>query len=196
MSDVHEGPSSSSNSVSLHRVRFVDWTPSSITALAFLPTSGSKSLRSVLAVGHDNGNIDLCTWIQDDSVTGEISSAKGWVTDTTLVGSSSSKIDQLAFVLSPTPPHPTPRLFSTAGGSIITEHFLHMETFNRRTFYCKGHTTQQARRHLSRSGSSTGRCQVGTLNTGNLATRLSALGSSLIGLRLCKALCPSTRMSI
>lgn len=124
MSDVHEGPSSSSNSVSLHRVRFVDWTPSSITALAFLPTSGSKSLRSVLAVGHDNGNIDLCTWIQDDSVTGEISSAKGWVTDTTLVGSSSSKIDQLAFVLSPTLPHPTPRLFSTAGGSIITEHFL------------------------------------------------------------------------
>lgn len=57
----------------LHRVRFVDWSPSSITALAFSPTAPAAggaahqahAPRCVLAIGRENGNIDLCTWCED-----------------------------------------------------------------------------------------------------------------------------------
>ncbi|MCO5598800.1 hypothetical protein L7F22_052899 [Adiantum nelumboides] len=140
MTDTVAGPSkSTTSSVPLHRVRFVDWAPSSVSALAFLPLtkqvqSSSSSARSILAVGRENGNIDLCVWVEDDGIdTSTIdesdlnpstSVAKGWVVDTTLVGSNPSKVDSLVFVLSPTIPYPTPRLFSSSGGAIVTEHYL------------------------------------------------------------------------
>ncbi|PWN35911.1 WD40 repeat-like protein [Meira miltonrushii] len=141
MTDTVAGPSKSAPSVPLHRVRFVDWAPSSVSALAFLPLtkqvqSASSTARSILAVGRENGNIDLCVWVEDDGIdasklddsqsnsSSSASVAKGWVVDTTLVGSNPSKVDSLVFVLSPTVPYNTPRLFSSSGGAIVTEHYL------------------------------------------------------------------------
>ncbi len=66
--------SQTQTAVSVHRCRFVDYTPSPITALAFppLPLPSPKGKDSaaaaqfprfpVLAVGHASGNIDLCHW--------------------------------------------------------------------------------------------------------------------------------------
>lgn len=64
-----------STTLAVHRCRFVDYAPSAITALAFPPlplpsvkrkrrkTSGKQPLRyGTLAVGHANGNVDLCEW--------------------------------------------------------------------------------------------------------------------------------------
>lgn len=59
--------------VAVHRCRFVDYNPSVITALAFPPSSlpstkgknaavDHPSRVGTLAVGHANGNIDLCEW--------------------------------------------------------------------------------------------------------------------------------------
>lgn len=138
MTDTVAGPSKSVPSVPLHRVRFVDWAPSSVSALAFLPLtkqvqSASSAARSILAVGRENGNIDLCVWVEDDGIDASklndshhasASVAKGWVVDTTLVGTNPSKVDSLVFVLSPTVPYATPRLFSSSGGAIVTEHYL------------------------------------------------------------------------
>ncbi len=70
-------------SAALHRVRFVDWSPSGITAMEFAPASSASSLggaqagveagvddeqqqqRSLLAVGREDGTIELCVWTQD-----------------------------------------------------------------------------------------------------------------------------------
>ena len=63
--------------LSVHRCRFVDYAPSAITALAFPPlplpsatgikkktTAGKQSFKfGLLAIGHANGNIDLCEWM-------------------------------------------------------------------------------------------------------------------------------------
>lgn len=128
MSSAARGPA-----VPLHRVRFVDWTPSSITALAFSPEPPradgaghvSASARSMLAIGRENGNIDLCTWCEayTDSSRGEL--AKGWVVERTLLGDVNYKIEALAFSIGTAPGRPAVlRLFSTSGGSIVTEHFL------------------------------------------------------------------------
>lgn len=68
--------------LSVHRCRFVDFLPSAITALAFPPwplpkDKGKKPASSAkfgtLAIGHANGNIDLCEW------TGDTQSAQAWV---------------------------------------------------------------------------------------------------------------------
>lgn len=60
--------------IAVHRCRFVDYSPSAITALAFppspLPSSKGENASPVnrpsqfgtLAVGHANGSIDLCEW--------------------------------------------------------------------------------------------------------------------------------------
>lgn len=60
--------------LSVHRCRFVDFTPSAVTALAFppLPLPSAKGKKSAvvrkalkfgtLAVGRANGNIELCEW--------------------------------------------------------------------------------------------------------------------------------------
>lgn len=119
--------------VPLHRVRFVDWTPSSITALAFSPVPPradgaahvSASARSLLAIGRENGNIDLCTWCEGvaDGAHGEL--AKGWIVERTLLGDVNYKIEALVFALGAAPGRPDVlRLFSTSGGTIVTEHFL------------------------------------------------------------------------
>ncbi|WFD36027.1 U3 small nucleolar RNA-associated protein [Malassezia cuniculi] len=128
MSSAAPGPA-----VPLHRVRFVDWTPSSITALAFSPVPPradgaghvSAASRSMLAIGRENGNIDLCTWCEAyaEGSRGEL--AKGWVVERTLLGDVNYKIEALAFSIGSAPGHSQVlRLFSTSGGSIITEHFL------------------------------------------------------------------------
>ncbi|UZJ55037.1 hypothetical protein CBS101457_004357 [Exobasidium rhododendri] len=135
--DVDEEPSASvrqQTSMTLHRVRFVDWSPSAVTSIAFLPlASSSSSSRSLMAVGRENGNIDLSVWVQDEDLpsssrkqqTSTSVLPKGWLVDTTLVGAIPSKIDTLAFVLSSNDSsQPHPRLFSTSGGAIVTEHFL------------------------------------------------------------------------
>lgn len=64
----------------MHRVRFVDWNPSSITAIALTPSTydphthytyspslhhSGGSGREVLAVGRQNGNIEIYVWLGD-----------------------------------------------------------------------------------------------------------------------------------
>lgn len=122
--------------LALHRVRFVDWTPSSITALAFSPqppaTDGgahvSASARSALAIGRENGNIDLCTWCEEPAHDEGSSTGvpKGWVVEATLLGDVHYKIEALAFVRAADADGAPGalRLFSTSGGSIVTEHYL------------------------------------------------------------------------
>ena len=69
--------------VAVHRCRFVDFDPSAISALAFPPlplpkrTAAPQPLTfGPLAVGHTNGNIDLCQW----TGSGERSSSpQAWV---------------------------------------------------------------------------------------------------------------------
>jgi len=75
--------------LSVHRCRFVDYAPSAITALAYPPlplpsvkgkkktTAGKQPLRfGLLAVGHANGNIDICEWMGADR---EIQCSQAWV---------------------------------------------------------------------------------------------------------------------
>lgn len=62
------------STLSVHRCRFVDFTPSAVAALAFPPlplpsVKGKKSAAvrkalkfGTLAVGRANGNIELCEW--------------------------------------------------------------------------------------------------------------------------------------
>ncbi|KAF8898365.1 quinon protein alcohol dehydrogenase-like superfamily [Infundibulicybe gibba] len=124
--------------LAVHRCRFVDYAPSAITALAFprlaLPSLkdkkkplGKKSLRpGTLAIGHANGNIDLCEWSGSEH---EYQSSQAWVSQKTLSGPYPSKVDSLAFVIR----HPDDfgpddvptcsdlRLFSSGGGSELLE---------------------------------------------------------------------------
>ena len=65
--------------LALHRCRFVDASPSPITALAFPPSPlppltpkpprkhNERDLFGTLVVGHANGNIDLLEWTGDPS---------------------------------------------------------------------------------------------------------------------------------
>ena len=60
-------PMAEKQTVRLHRCRFIDWSPSPITALAFPPAvlSPRKFLPNVipvLAVGRANGNIEIWKW--------------------------------------------------------------------------------------------------------------------------------------
>ncbi|KAJ7071242.1 WD40-repeat-containing domain protein [Mycena amicta] len=121
-----------SEALAVHRCRFVNFTPSAITAIAFPPlplpkkpsSLGKQPLRyGTLAVGHANGNIDLCEW------TGGVQSPQAWTIRTTLSGPYPSKVDSLVFAIR----HPdiadsdaTPlcsdlRLFSSGGGSELLE---------------------------------------------------------------------------
>lgn len=64
----------------LHRIRFLDYMPSSILAIAltpqtydpavhhpYLPSLHSGNGREILAVGRQNGEIEIYTWIGGDS---------------------------------------------------------------------------------------------------------------------------------
>ncbi|KAG8801481.1 U3 small nucleolar RNA-associated protein, partial [Serendipita sp. 399] len=54
--------------IKLHRCRFVDWSPSSVTALAFPPAllppqKFIDDALPILAVGRANGNIEMRKWV-------------------------------------------------------------------------------------------------------------------------------------
>ena len=141
LDDNTEGPPDQAHaSLALHRLRFIDWSPSTITSLAVSSVnpavsavSPSKS-RGVLAIGRQNGDIELCVWLETKPAhKAELHErsyhtlAKGWVVHTVLPGQLNSKVEQLCFV---NPPcyddnglHRL-RLFSISGGAIVTEHFL------------------------------------------------------------------------
>ncbi|KAJ6509309.1 WD40-repeat-containing domain protein [Mycena vitilis] len=129
---------SEATTLALHRCRFVDFNPSPITALAFPPlplpfpnkkpsSFGKQPLRfGTLAVGHANGNIDLCEWT---GAEGDLQSSQAWAIRTTLAGPYPSKVDSIAFAVR----HPDDlsaegvpscselRLFSSGGGSELLE---------------------------------------------------------------------------
>jgi len=78
-----------STTLSVHRCRFVDYAPSAITALAYPPlplpsvkgkkktTAGKQPLKfGLLAVGHANGNIDICEWMGAER---EAQCSQAWV---------------------------------------------------------------------------------------------------------------------
>lgn len=53
--------------VTVHRTRFIEWTPTAITCLAFPPippqlSATKKNWFGTLAVGRSNGNIELYEW--------------------------------------------------------------------------------------------------------------------------------------
>jgi U3 small nucleolar RNA-associated protein 4 len=75
-----------SGPIAVHRCRFVDYSPSPITALAFPPLPlpslkgkkrerDSKDKFGTLGVGHANGNIDLLEWTGEE---GEIQASQAW----------------------------------------------------------------------------------------------------------------------
>ncbi|KAJ7932627.1 WD40-repeat-containing domain protein [Mycena leptocephala] len=129
---------SEATTLALHRCRFVDFNPSPITALAFPPlplpspnkkpsSSGKHPLRfGTLAVGHANGNIDLCEWT---GAEGDLQSSQAWAIRTTLAGPYPSKVDSIAFAIrfpddlttDTVPSCSELRLFSSGGGSELLE---------------------------------------------------------------------------
>lgn len=74
--------------LSVHRCRFVDFTPAGVTALAFpplsLPSPKGKKAAAVrhamkfanLAVGRANGNIEICEWTGSEH---ELQAPQAWV---------------------------------------------------------------------------------------------------------------------
>ncbi|KAI6134122.1 WD40 repeat-like protein [Pisolithus thermaeus] len=127
--------------IALHRCRFVDYSPSPITALAFpplpLPTLRAKKAGKererdrvqeygTLVVGHANGNIDLLEWTGEDD---ELQARQAWQLRKTLPGPNPSKVDTLALAIrfpdifpsSKVPSLSDLRLFSCGGGSELLE---------------------------------------------------------------------------
>ncbi|OBZ79661.1 U3 small nucleolar RNA-associated protein 4 [Grifola frondosa] len=122
--------------VSVHRCRFVDFTPSAITALCFPPlplpsVKGKKKVASkktikfgTLAVGRANGNIELCEWTGSNAKT---QAWQAWVVKKTLSGPCPSKVESLAFTIrfpdseDEVPSWSNLRLFSAGGGSELAE---------------------------------------------------------------------------
>jgi U3 small nucleolar RNA-associated protein 4 len=79
-------------STTVHRCRFVDFTPSAITALAFPPPllpptsakaaakakviAGSSKLHfDMLAIGRANGNIEIAEWTPQE---GDVQAPQAW----------------------------------------------------------------------------------------------------------------------
>ncbi|KAI0307576.1 WD40 repeat-like protein [Multifurca ochricompacta] len=125
--------------LSVHRCRFVDFTPSAVTALAFpplpLPTIKGKNRVTAgnyipkfgpLIVGHANGNIEVYEWTGSSEA---VEAPQAWVVRKTLSGVNPSKVDSLALALKrphdfqedDVPSITDLRLFSTGGGSELTE---------------------------------------------------------------------------
>ncbi|KAH9853178.1 WD40 repeat-like protein [Lenzites betulinus] len=128
----------SSSTLAVHRCRFVDFTPSAVTALCFPPlplpsVKGKKAANNQafpgfgpLVIGRANGNIELCEW----TGSGPRSQApQAWVVRKTLVGPYPSKVESLALTFrSPRkaaqediPSWSNLRLFSSGGGSELVE---------------------------------------------------------------------------
>ncbi|KAL9934568.1 hypothetical protein V8E36_006343 [Tilletia maclaganii] len=119
--------------LTLHRVRFLDWQPSPITAIAFAPLPQHvqhSSLRPVLAIARQNGNIELCQWSGDSSApsaaAGSSSSPapRPWLVDSVIVNPYPTNVQSLCFVLGSVSGQQTLRLFSISGGAVVTEHAL------------------------------------------------------------------------
>ncbi|KIK71282.1 hypothetical protein GYMLUDRAFT_90263 [Collybiopsis luxurians FD-317 M1] len=139
--------------VAVHRCRFIDFDPSAITCLAFppLPLPSVRRQKTfshvefgVLAVGHANGNIDLCEW---SSLKNETQSPQAWVIRKTLVGLYPSKVDSLVFIIrephtlrqDQVPSLSDLRLFSSGGGSELLEWDMESSCI-RRTINSQGGT--------------------------------------------------------
>ncbi|KAF8273758.1 WD40-repeat-containing domain protein [Lactarius quietus] len=153
--------------LTVHRCRFVDFSPSSVTALAFPPlpllstkgkqkatTEGRASMFGPLIVGRANGNIEIFEW------TGSAAAAEApqaWVLRKTLSGLIPSKVDSLALTLR----HPTDlrgddipsisdlRLFSTGGGSELVEWDIVHATIRRSISSQGGSIWSIAANHIS-----------------------------------------------
>ncbi|EMG50417.1 hypothetical protein G210_4539 [Candida maltosa Xu316] len=96
----------------IHRCRFVDYTPHTITSLAFshkssLTSHSSSDVR--LAVGRSNGDIEI--W----------NPRYNWTHELTLPGSKGRSIEGLCWSYNEEDPTEAPRLFSIGGSTYITE---------------------------------------------------------------------------
>lgn len=78
LAEPTQSSSSTTRVAQLHRLRFVDYNPSNITSLALTPTTYDPSIhypyvkpfneksaagREILAVGRQNGDIEIYVWI-------------------------------------------------------------------------------------------------------------------------------------
>ncbi|KAI0762616.1 WD40 repeat-like protein [Fomes fomentarius] len=126
------------STLAVHRCRFVDYTPSAVTALCFppLPLPSIKGKKAAtkqgfpgfgpFVVGRANGNIELCEWT---GLNSRSQAPQAWVVRKTLVGPYPSKAESLALTLrSPrraaqedVASWSNLRLFSAAGGSELVE---------------------------------------------------------------------------
>ncbi|KAL4068329.1 WD40-repeat-containing domain protein [Scleroderma yunnanense] len=127
--------------IALHRCRFVDYSPSPITALAFpplpLPSLHSRKVGKErehdrrgnfgsLVVGYANGNIEVLEWTGEG---GKPQAPQAWQLRKTLPGPYPSKVDSLALTirypdicaLNKPPSTSDLRLFSSGGGSELLE---------------------------------------------------------------------------
>ncbi|GJJ09488.1 hypothetical protein Clacol_003711 [Clathrus columnatus] len=114
-----------------HRCRFVDYTPTPITALAFPPLYlknnqefSSQNLKlecNFLALGRANGNIEIHTWL----ILDHDASKYAWSLYMILSGLVASKVDTLAFSLKSeifkSVKLQNYRLFSSGGGTEVLE---------------------------------------------------------------------------
>ncbi|KAF9243813.1 WD40 repeat-like protein [Melanogaster broomeanus] len=127
--------------IALHRCRFVEYSPSPITAFAFPPLplpslrtkkAGKEREREpggwfgTLIVGHANGNIDLLEWTGE---AGEPQAPQAWHIRKTIPGPYPSKVDSVALTIRYPDISPSYgplscsdlRLFSSGGGSELLE---------------------------------------------------------------------------
>lgn len=95
--------------MNIHRVRFADFTPHTVTALSFSHSSTvGKTPRDLrLAIGRNNGDIEI--W----------NPKYGWIHEQTLKGGKGRTIEGLAWAINDD--DKVPRLFSIGGSSILTE---------------------------------------------------------------------------
>lgn len=99
------------SSMDIHRCRFVDYTPHSVTALAFshtLAVSGHPPKGLRMALGRSNGDIEI--W----------SPRANWTHEMTLPGARGRTVEGLVWA-TPNNGSACPRLFSIGGSTYITE---------------------------------------------------------------------------
>lgn len=99
-----------SHLMNLHRCRFVDYTPHTISSVAFSHPSNTAAMASNdlrLAVGRNNGDIEI--W----------NPKFNWTHETTLYGSKGTSIEGLCWAVNQD--DTTPRLFTIGGSTYITE---------------------------------------------------------------------------